>query len=112
MAESAKLREVEGITPIDFALWRRKHPVTVVVMRLLEEQKRIFEELVINNFLDGSMGLGDDKAQCLRGQIIEIVELLELDFAKLESFFTDNGTATEQAGLDRASAEGADERGG
>jgi len=89
---------VHGMSAQDFGLWRN-HPVTRLIHKFLRDKKAFVQESVSEQFLAGTLGLGDDEAQCLRGQMIEMQELIDLEFAHLVTFYGSNdGDGDEGAG--------------
>lgn len=101
------LREAYGITDPDFRQWKH-HPVTQAVFRFLNEKQRFLKEQALQQWLDGTMGLGDDKGQCLRGQIIELEVVLGLEFGQMAGF--DDEQRAERDGFEGTAAEGGGER--
>jgi hypothetical protein len=87
-----KIERVHGISAQDFHLWKH-HPVTQLLHKFLTDKKAFVQTSVTDQFLAGTLRLGDDNAQCLRGQMIEMQELIDLPFEALVNFYaSDDGT--------------------
>lgn len=85
---------VRGISKADFDSWRH-HPVTKVVLEVLAAKQRIIKETVLSKFVAGDYRLGSDEASSLRGQIIEIEEILGMRFENVAAIFEE---ANDRAG--------------
>lgn len=73
-----------GISKHDLQSWRH-HPVSKVVLRYLKEKREFIERAALDQWISGSIELSN--AQVMRGQIIELAELENLQFEALAMFY-------------------------
>lgn len=89
-AATDKEPQVRGISAQDYGLWRQ-HPVSKLLLQFLRDKRAFLSRLAMEQWLDGSA-----LSETVRGQIIEMQELENLDFASVLAFYQEqeagNGT--------------------
>jgi len=75
---------VNGIAKSDYQSWRH-HPVSRVILRYLKDKREFIERAALDQWIGGSIELAESKA--MRGQIIELFELENMQFEALEAFY-------------------------
>jgi hypothetical protein len=83
-SEKEENRFLLGVTREDYQLWRH-HPVTKLVLQYMADFQTALEKRAVGKWLGGSLNLAED--QEIRARINTLIELGELPFEAIESFY-------------------------
>lgn len=84
-----------GISKEDYQAWRH-HEVSKVLLRFLSDKQAYLKDAALQSWIDGSKSFADCN-QTVRGQIIELSEMIELPFEALVEFYRKEEDETQTA---------------
>lgn len=100
------------MTPEAYQTWRH-NPITAAYLLFLRDLKEAFQQAAVDRWVGGNLHLEDDdpNAATLRGQIIALTDLCELQLGDIHSFYRHEVTQVENGKDEQAAAQGRAETG-
>lgn len=86
--------QVDGITKSDFQGWRH-HPVSKLFLKFLDDKRKFLGDHVFDLWISGSLTLQAEDT--MRGQIIELFELKNMEFDAIANFYQMDKEETDNA---------------
>lgn len=78
---------LDGLTDADFNVWKH-HPVSKVYLKYLDDYRTMLLRDVLERWEAGSLTLDTEKE--IRGRTVTLAELVELQFASIQTFYQKN----------------------
>jgi hypothetical protein len=77
--------KIFGISKEDYQAWKH-HEVSKIVLKFLADKQEYLKQAALDSWVSGSQSFADCN-QTVRGQIIELNEIIELPFEAMQAFY-------------------------